>query len=288
MFPRNYFDLYRPHISEKTVFVGMPFTERASRFRKFFNSIRCSTITPSPTDRWKNVIRPAIEDAGLDPYRVDMDVPSDSILENIMRGILDAKFLLFDISIVHYRFRNGNVMYEIGIAHAMRHPEEILIIRSDNDPLLFDVSSIRIHTLDFQDREKARAQLGRLLRHLADNMTSLKTIILDKVRGSLDEVCLGLLASHANFSHFSLTDSSKAFEPETVAGRSAIRHLLDQGVLSLIWKKEEYKYAYVWTYMGIALLKYLGFLTGQKPEPGQQLYNYQGAQRVEDSETLGE
>jgi hypothetical protein len=27
--------------------------------------------------------------------------------------------------------------------------------------------------------------------------------------------------------------------------------------------------------MGKALLQYLGFLTGQEPEPGQQLYNYE-------------
>ena len=187
MYPRHYFDLYRPHISEKMVFVGMPFAETA-------------------LDRWESVIRPAILEAGLDPYRVDMDVPSDSILENIMRGILDAKFLLFDISMDHNRVRNGNVMYEIGLAHAMRHPEEILIVRSDNDPLLFDVSSIRIHTLDFTKCNEALGELARLVRHLSAGMASLKGIILDKVVSSLDEVCLGFLASHANYHHFSLTE----------------------------------------------------------------------------------
>ena len=260
MYPRNYFDLYRPHISEKMVFVGMSFAKETLY-------------------RWKNIFQPAILDANLEPYRVDMDVPSDSILENIMRGILDAKFLLFDISMNKKRVRNGNVMYEIGLAHAMRHPEEILIVRSDNDPLLFDVSSIRIHSLDFNKANEAREHLSQLLLHLSVGMTSLKRIILDKIVESLDEVCLGFLASHANFSHFSLTDPTKAFEPEAIVGRTAVRHLLDQGVLSLIWKKDEYKYAYTWTYFGNALLEYLGFITGKIPDQGQQLYNYEGVSR---------
>lgn len=255
MYPRHYFDLFRPHISEKMVFVGMAFGELS---------------------RWGNIIKPAISEAGLEPYRVDMDVPSDSVLEDIMRGILDAKFLLFDISMDAHGVRNGNVMYEIGLAHAMRHPEEILIIRSDRAPLLFDVANIRIHSYDLDQPHEARGHLTRLLQHLTAGMTSLHGLILDKIVGSLDEVCLGFLASHANLTHFSLTDPTKAFEPETIAGRAAVRHLLDQGVVTLKWSKEEYSYAYTWTYMGKAVLQYLGFVTGEESEPGQQLYNYDG------------
>lgn len=154
MYPRHYFDLFRPHISEKMVFVGMPFGE---------------------SNRWENVIRPAISGAGLEPYRVDMDVPSDSVLEDIMRGILDAKFLLFDISMDENGVRNGNVMYEIGLAHAMRHPEEMLIIRSDNAPLLFDVANIRIHSYESDRPDEAREHLSRLLQHLTAGMPPYST-----------------------------------------------------------------------------------------------------------------
>jgi hypothetical protein len=246
MYPRHYFDLYRPRLSETSVFVGMPFAATAQA-------------------RWADVLQPAIHDAGLQAYRVDMDVPSDSILEDIMRGILDARLLLFDITKDQTGGRNGNVMYEIGLAHAMRHPEEILVVRGDGEPLLFDLSSIRVHTLQFGEPVNARAHLARLLGQLRQGLRSLEGIVLDKIVGSLDEVCLGLLASHANVPHFSLTDSSKAFDPQTVAARAAIRHLLDQGVLSMIWRKDSRTYAYQWTYVGSALLRYLGLADGQRP-----------------------
>ena len=41
--------------------------------------------------------------------------------------------------------RNGNVMYEVGIAHSCRLPEEVLIFRSDNDALPFDVTNVRVN-----------------------------------------------------------------------------------------------------------------------------------------------
>lgn len=259
MYPRHYFDLLRPNVDEKMVFVGMSFAKR-------------------DVPRWDKIIRPAIIGAGMEPYRVDTDVASDSILDNIMQGILDARLLLFDISATEQGARNGNVMYEIGLSHAMRHPEEILIIRSDAQPLLFDVSSIRIHTYDENEPDAACEQLARMITHSAAGVRSLKGIILDKTISSLDEVCLGLLAGHANMPYFSLLEPGKAFEPETVAGRAAIRHLLDLGILSLVWKKEEQSYAYIWTFLGRAVLQHLGFVeeTGyQESQPGQQLYNYQ-------------
>lgn len=99
----------------------------------------------------------------------------------------------------------------------------------------------------------------------------------------LDEVCLGFLSAHANMQYFSLLEPEKAFEPETVAGRTAIRHLFDLGVLALVWRKEEQSYAYTWTFLGSAVLQHLGFAdersSDQEPEPGRQLYNYKGRPR---------
>lgn len=73
-------------------------------------------------------------------------------------------------------------MYEIGLAHAIRHPEEVLIIRSDADPLLFDVANIRVHRYDLNKPEEASKQLTRTLQRLAAGITSLKEIILEKDR----------------------------------------------------------------------------------------------------------
>jgi hypothetical protein len=39
-------------------------------------------------------------------------------------------------------------MYEIGLAHAVRRPEEVLLFRSDTGPLVFDVANIRVNHYD--------------------------------------------------------------------------------------------------------------------------------------------
>lgn len=41
-------------------------------------------------------------------------------------------------------FRNGNVMYEVGLALACRHSSEVLLIRDDNDKFL--LTSVQSHT----------------------------------------------------------------------------------------------------------------------------------------------
>jgi hypothetical protein len=41
--------------------------------------------------------------------------------------------------------RNGNVMYEVGMAHAIRQPEEVLLFRSNHDEILFDAANVRLN-----------------------------------------------------------------------------------------------------------------------------------------------
>ena len=66
-------------------------------------------------------------------------------LTKVLNGVTDARLILCDISsvakVAGNPFRNGNVMYEVGIAHACRLPEEVLLFRSDRDDLLFDVTN---------------------------------------------------------------------------------------------------------------------------------------------------
>lgn len=121
MYPYDFFTKYRVDKLINQVFVGMWFnTEHKIRF--------------------DNIIVKAIEKCqGMKPYRVDQPVSGDSIPINILEGILNSRIVLFEISyitpeIVIYnsikmRFRNANVMYELGLAHAWRLPEEIIIIR---------------------------------------------------------------------------------------------------------------------------------------------------------------
>jgi hypothetical protein len=141
---------FKPH-----VFVAMPFGER-------FQS------------RFEDVIAPAISGISVDgvelrAHRVDLSKSGDSILTEINDGIAHSRLFLADVSTVGkdadtgQAFRNGNVMYEVGIALACRQPHEVLLIRDDNDRFLFDVSTIAHMTIDFGHAGKARKKLHQAL-----------------------------------------------------------------------------------------------------------------------------
>jgi hypothetical protein len=135
MYPAHFFGLYPPFPQEDRVFVAMSFDPRFDQ-------------------RWENVIAPAIgrisaNDRPLEPFRVNARKVSDSILTEILNGIARSRFVVADITTIEKigdrAIRNANAMYEIGIAHAIRLPEEVILFRSDDDALLFDTSNIRVN-----------------------------------------------------------------------------------------------------------------------------------------------
>lgn len=147
MYPSEYYSLYPPFPRQDQIFVAISFSG-AFRFR------------------WENVIEPAvsrvaINDKELKAHRVDMKIVSDSILTEILTGISRSRLVIADITTIgrvdDRPVRNGNVLYEVGLAQAVRLPEEVLLFRSDDDPLLFDVSNIRVNSYD-PDNEPEKAQ----------------------------------------------------------------------------------------------------------------------------------
>lgn len=128
------------------------------------------SFDPKFSSRFDDVIRPAIEDqpiAGrkLAAHRVDNSKSGDSILTEIVSGIAHARLILADVSIIDEgRFtqepvRNGNVLYEVGVALACRAPSEVLLIRDDSKKFLFDVSTIPHIQVDFSAPSTAIAAL---------------------------------------------------------------------------------------------------------------------------------
>jgi hypothetical protein len=67
--------------------------------------------------RFSDVYKPAIENAGLEAYRVDIDPGVSVPIESIERGIRQATICLADIST-----DNPNVWYELGFAFAAKRP----------------------------------------------------------------------------------------------------------------------------------------------------------------------
>jgi hypothetical protein len=67
--------------------------------------------------RFADIYKPAIEAAGLEPYRVDKDPGVSIPIESIERGIKQASVCLADITA-----DNPNVWYELGYAFALGKP----------------------------------------------------------------------------------------------------------------------------------------------------------------------
>lgn len=156
MLPKAYLDAFWRLELDPRIFVAMSFA-------------------PNYDDRFQRIIAPAIEDIKvgghqLAAYRVDTSASGDAITTDIINGIVHSQLFLADVSTMGRDsksgapYRNGNVMYEVGIAVSCREPHEILLIHDDTDRLLFDVMTIPHVRIDFVDEVAARVQLTSALR----------------------------------------------------------------------------------------------------------------------------
>jgi len=184
MYPSQYFNLFPPFPRENKVFVAMS-------FHPIFN------------ERWESVIAPAIKrveknHVPLEPCRVDIRRMSDSILTEILTGISNSLVIFADVSSAgkfeDKPIRNGNVMYEVGLAHATRLPEEVILFRSDNDELLFDVANVRINFYDpDNDPETAVRLVGTAIVESIKEIDLKRNLAVKSAAESLDSACWEIL-----------------------------------------------------------------------------------------------
>lgn len=167
MYPKFYTDLFREFPRTPEVFVAMPF----KGFEK----------------RWNSIFKPAISSCSLKPYRVKEKFVSDSIPMDIIAAINRAMFLLFDISNEKTERPNPNVMYELGIAHATRLPQEVIIVRdnySKSSP--FDVSHIRWNEFFPQKIKQSMTKIKKLINRSKKEIDLTKDLMIEKTLNALD------------------------------------------------------------------------------------------------------
>ena len=155
MYPQLFLKTFWQMELNPEVFVAMSFDKK---YNSRFNDIIAPAICSVPIDGVK-----------LKPRRVDLSKSGDSILTEIMDGIAHSQLILADVSSVGkdqvsgQPYRNGNVMYEVGLALACRQAVEVLLIRDDEDSFLFDVSTIPHITIDFNQKDLAKKVLKNKL-----------------------------------------------------------------------------------------------------------------------------
>ena len=109
-----------------TCFVMMPFAEPLGSY-------------------YATVYQPAIEKARLKAIRADAEIfGTGKIMDQIWNGIHNARVLVAELT-----GRNPNVLYELGLAHALRKP--VVLVSSNKDDVPFDVQHVRVIYYDVRD-----------------------------------------------------------------------------------------------------------------------------------------
>jgi len=143
---------------KKTCFVVMGFGEKTD-----FETGRKLDLDKT----YRIIIRPAVEEAGLECVRADDIVHSGVIDRHMYEQLLHADVVVADLST-----SNLNAIYELGVRHALR-PNTTIILAEREFRYPFDITSlvIRPYThlgagIDAEDAEVARKTLVEALEHL--------------------------------------------------------------------------------------------------------------------------
>lgn len=192
--------------------------------------------------RRKEVIEPGIIDAGMKPVFADTREISDSIITEIVNGIAGARVIFGDVTLEprrlfdRTRFRNANVLYEIGIAHAARQAEEVVLFRSDDGPLLFDITNIRVNHYDpDNDPVAAKELVTKAIRSAIDEVDLTRSAVVSDLVQRLDESATIFLCDAA-------TKGAQPEPPHVIAldavsfgpRRAGMLRLLDFGCISTL------------------------------------------------------
>jgi hypothetical protein len=94
---------------------------------------------------YTTIYEPAIKKAGLTPVRADTDIfATGKIIDQIWTGLKRAKVLVAELT-----GRNPNVLYELGLAHALHKP--VVLISSNEADVPFDVRHVRVIYYELTD-----------------------------------------------------------------------------------------------------------------------------------------
>lgn len=107
----------------KTCFVIMPISDQPQYPAGHFDKI------------YEQIIVPAVKEAEFEPIRADSDQICDSIMQKILKNLVECDMAICDLS-----SRNPNVMYELGIRQA--YGKKVVLIQDDVTDKIFDVAGI--------------------------------------------------------------------------------------------------------------------------------------------------
>lgn len=259
MFPRDFFLDYWDPALRNELFGAIPFSSH-------FDSI------------WEGAIAPAALACGLKAHKVNQRKTSDSIHVDILDGIAHSRLVFVDVSPVYYppvtstlalfnklsrkpQYPNGNVMYELGIAHATRQAEEVIVVRNCADTdLLFDVIGIRTNYYPPNDLKAAQIIFEDLMRDALTTIDRTKALLVAKAMRAItlfDKMLIRKFWPQV----FNLSTK----DPDKLSGiggveEEAISNLQKLGILhsNPLIPNTGFSIHFFWTEFGNAVVKALG------------------------------
>lgn len=193
--------------------------------------------------RYEDVFVPAIQEAGLDPYRVDQDPKVSIPIQDIESGIRDANICLAEIT-----RDNPNVWFELGYAIACRKEVVLVCSKERTTRFPFDIQHRTIITYptgsprDFMKLQKDITAKLRAYLQKAETLSAASEISKVTKFAGLEQhevVCLAALAENLehpedNASVYQIKRDMEASGFTKVASTIAIasllqKHLLEQG-----------------------------------------------------------
>lgn len=144
------------------------------------------------TKVYEQIIKPAVEDAGYSPYRVDENKISDTIINKIFDAIQECPMAICDLS-----NRNPNVLYELGLRQAYDKP--VVLIQDDKTEKIFDVSGIS--TVYYKSE--------RLYENVLNARAEIKEAILSTKDGKMNTLVRIVKANTPDLSNIELSPDDK-------------------------------------------------------------------------------
>jgi hypothetical protein len=121
---------------------------------------------------YTTVYEPAIKKAGITPVRADADIfGTGKIIDQIWSGINAARVLVAELT-----GRNPNVLYELGLAHALKKP--VVLVSSNEGDVPFDVRHVRVIYYDVMDPFWGEKLISKVAENIVSALKNPKEAIL--------------------------------------------------------------------------------------------------------------
>lgn len=151
-------------------------------------------------------------------------------------------------------------MYEVGLAHAVRQADEMILVRSDHEEINFDIAGIKIHSYDTDDLAAARLLFASITNDRLKEIRRVKSFKVEQALAVLDFDCLQLVANYSREDFFSFAKPqtmSEVMENLASGRRDAVARLLELGIIRFDVTIPLDRWSYQWTDFGKVILERL-------------------------------